>query len=112
MHAESQRMQKRAHAMLINIRVFRRSARQVIVRIVLRTDRTALEKVRGFIENRVRRVVEVAHRERRLGRGLAQAFDKPAGEACRMRRVATGTGIDLQDVHRSLRWVWRETNRI
>ena len=52
MHAESQRMQKRAHAMLINIRVFRRSARQVIVRIVLRTDRTALEKVRGFIENR------------------------------------------------------------
>src|SRR2546430_5163781 len=52
MRAESQPMQNCSHAVLINIRDFVQSARQVIVRIVLRIDWTAVEKVRGFIEDR------------------------------------------------------------
>ena len=45
-------MQNCPHAMLINTRAFVGSARQVVVRVVLRIDRAGFEKVRRFVENR------------------------------------------------------------
>ena len=52
MRAESETMQNRPHAVQIDIRAFVGPARQVVVRVVLRIDRAAFEKVRGLVENR------------------------------------------------------------
>src|ERR1700726_3150970 len=52
MRAASEAMQDCPHAMLIDIRALVGPAWQVIVRVVLRVDRAAFEKVRGFVENR------------------------------------------------------------
>jgi hypothetical protein len=47
----------------------------------------------------MRRAIEIAHDERRLGIGVAQTLDDPGCDARRMRGIAAGAGIDLQDVH-------------
>ena len=52
MRAESETVQNRSYAVLIDIRAFVGLARQVVVRVVLRLDRAAFEKGRGFVENR------------------------------------------------------------
>src|SRR6266576_5028450 len=50
MRAESETMQDCPHAVLINTRAFVGAARQIVIRVVLRIDRAAFEKVRGFVE--------------------------------------------------------------
>ena len=52
MRAESQAVENRPHAMLVDARPFVGHVRQIVVRVVLGFDRAAFEKGRGFIENR------------------------------------------------------------
>jgi hypothetical protein len=60
---------------------------------------------RGFIEDRMRRDGKVAQGEAGRGIGRLQARGDGVGDAGRIGGFAAGAGVDLQDVHRALRWV-------
>ncbi len=50
-HAESQPVQDRPHAVLVQARRFRRTPGQVVVRLLLGTERAVIEEVRSLVEH-------------------------------------------------------------